>query len=73
MLHRVIVTVGTLFVKQRISVGHGEFRTKRWILEMVDEMAEAMRMGAAYVTRLEPPPAEARVAHVASDIKEMVG
>ena len=42
---------------------HGEFRTKRVILEMYDEMAEAIRTGHPYQTRLDPPPADPRVAH----------
>jgi hypothetical protein len=42
---------------------HGEFRTKRVILQIYDEMAEAARTGRPYVTRLDPPPADPRVAH----------
>jgi hypothetical protein len=39
---------------------HGEYRTKRVILEIYDAMAEATRTGKPY---LDPPPADARVAH----------
>lgn len=42
---------------------HGEYRTKRVILEIYDGMAEATRSGVPYVTRLDPPPADPRVAH----------
>lgn len=35
---------------------YGEFRTKRVILEIYDEMAEASRIGQPYQTRLDPPP-----------------
>jgi hypothetical protein len=42
---------------------HGEYRTKRVILEIYDEMAEAARTGKPYQTRLDPPPADPRVAH----------
>ena len=42
---------------------HGEYRTKRVILEIYDEMAEASRTGRPYQTRLDPPPADPRVAH----------
>ncbi|MGH2509650.1 MAG: Eco57I restriction-modification methylase domain-containing protein, partial [Ktedonobacteraceae bacterium] len=43
----------------------GEYRTKRVILEIYDEMAQAMEHGAAYRTRLEPGLADAAVAHTA--------
>lgn len=42
---------------------HGEYRTKRVILEIYDAMADAARTGVPYVTRLDPPPADPRVAH----------
>jgi len=45
---------------------HGEYRTKRVILEIYDAMAEAMRLGKSYRTRLDPPPADSRVAHPAA-------
>lgn len=41
----------------------GEYRTKRVILEIYDAMAEAERLGVPYRTRLDPPPADPRVAH----------
>lgn len=34
----------------------GDYRTKRVILEIYDEMAEAMRTGIPYRSRLDPPP-----------------
>jgi Eco57I restriction-modification methylase len=46
---------------------HGEYRTKRVILEIFDAMAEAARTGKPYQTRLDPPPADPRVAHPARD------
>jgi hypothetical protein len=46
---------------------HGEYRTKRVILEIYDAMAEAQRTGIAYQTRLNPPPADPRVAHPAME------
>lgn len=51
-------------VKRKDEQKHGEYRTKRVILEIYDEMAEAMRSGKAYQTRLNPPPADPRVAHI---------
>ena len=50
-------------VRRRDEAKHGEYRTKRVILEIYDAMAEAARTGKAYQTRLEPPAADPRVAH----------
>lgn len=41
----------------------GDYRTKRVILEIYDEMAAAIRTGASYQTRLDPPPADPRCCH----------
>jgi hypothetical protein len=43
----------------------GEYRTKRVIIEIYDAMADAERSGTPYQTRLDPPPADPRVAHPA--------
>jgi hypothetical protein len=50
-------------VKRKDEAAHGEYRTKRVILEIYNEMAEAVRTGQSYQTRLDPPPADPRVAH----------
>lgn len=50
-------------VRRKDEEAHGEFRTKRVILEIYDEMAEAMRTGRPYQTRLDPPPADPRCCH----------
>jgi len=50
-------------VRKNDEKAHGEYRTKRVILEIYDAMAEAARTGTPYATRLEPPPADPRVAH----------
>jgi hypothetical protein len=50
-------------VKRKDLKAHGEYRTRRVILEIYDEMAAAMQTGAPYQTRLDPPPADPRVAH----------
>lgn len=42
---------------------YGEYRTKRVILEIYDEMERAIRTGQPYQTRLNPPPGDPRVAH----------
>ena len=39
---------------------NGDYRTKRVILEIYDEIAEAIRTGKPYQTRLDPPPADPR-------------
>lgn len=46
---------------------HGEFRTKRVILEIYDAMQEAIRTGESYQTRLDPPPADPRCCHPPRD------
>jgi hypothetical protein len=51
-------------VRKNDEKTHGEYRTKRVILEIYDAMAEAARMRKPYQTRLDPPPANPRVAHV---------
>jgi hypothetical protein len=58
---------GNLFagVKGKEVKVHGEYRTKRVILEIFDEMDEAARTGKPYQTRLSPQPADPRVAHPA--------
>ncbi len=57
-------------VKKNDEKAFGEFKTKRVILEIYDEMAEAMKTGKPYRTRLEPPAADERVAHEASPKQE---
>ena len=52
-------------VKRKDIARHGEYRTKRVILEMYDAMAQAMAGGPPYQTRLNPPPADPRAAHPA--------
>jgi len=42
---------------------HGDYRTKRVILEIYDAMQEAMRSGVPYQTRLHPPPADPACCH----------
>lgn len=42
---------------------HSEFRTKRLVLEIYDEMARARASGAVYQTRLSPPPADPSCCH----------
>lgn len=50
-------------VKRKDEAAHGDYRTKRVILEMYDAMAEAQRTATPYQTRLDPPPADPRLAH----------
>jgi len=57
-------------VKRKDEAKYGEYRTKRIILEIYDEMAEVIRTGKPYQTRLDPPPADPRVAHGEKNINE---
>jgi len=50
-------------VRRRDEKACGDYRTKRVILDVYDAMAEAHRTGRPYETRLDPPPADPRVAH----------
>jgi hypothetical protein len=50
-------------VRKHDEKAYGEYRTKRLILEIYDEMAQAARTGRSYQTRLDPPPADPGVAH----------
>uniref|UniRef100_A0A7V2ZKH4 site-specific DNA-methyltransferase (adenine-specific) n=1 Tax=Ignavibacterium album TaxID=591197 RepID=A0A7V2ZKH4_9BACT len=50
-------------VKRKDEEKYGEYRTKRVILEIYDEMAECKKNGTQYQTKLDPPPADQRVAH----------
>ncbi len=51
-------------VQRRDMNAHGEYRTKRVILEIHDAMLHAQATGLPYPTRLDPPPADARCRHV---------
>jgi hypothetical protein len=50
-------------VRKNDEKAHGEYRTKRVILEIYNALAEAVRTGTPYRSRLDPPPADPRVAH----------
>ena len=50
-------------VLKRDERAHGEYRTKRVILEIYDAMTTAARSGTPYKTRLDPPPADPSLAH----------
>lgn len=52
-----------LVVKRNDEKAHGEYRTKRVILEIYDAMSDAARSGQAYPSRLDPPPSDPRIAH----------
>jgi hypothetical protein len=62
-------------VRDRDVKAHGEYRTKRVILEIYDELAHAIETGQAYQTRLDPPPADPRAAYLpgAKDAQTPVG
>ena len=50
-------------VKRKDEAKHGHYRTKETILEIYDALAESMRTGQPYQTRLDPMPASLRVTH----------
>ncbi len=50
-------------VKRKDEEKYGEYRTKKVILEIYNEMAECKKNGTQYQTKLDPPPADPRVAH----------
>ena len=50
-------------VQRKDEAEHGEFRTKRLILEVYDRMAEAIESGRPYETLLDPPPADPSLRH----------
>lgn len=50
-------------VKRKDEAEYGEYKTKRVIMEMYDQMKLAMESGGEYQTWLEPPPSDERVAH----------
>ena len=50
-------------IRRKEEAVYGEYRTKRVILEIYDAMADAMRTGEPYRTRLDPPPADPSCRH----------
>jgi hypothetical protein len=52
-----------LIVRDRDVKAHGEYRTKRLILEIYDELAQAIDRTEPYQTRLDPRLADPGVAH----------
>ncbi len=50
-------------VRRKDEAAHGEYRTKRVILEIYDAMAKAIESGEPYQTLLDPPPADDSMRH----------
>lgn len=50
-------------VSRRDEAAHGEYRTKRLILQCYDALAECIAEDVEYQTILDPPPADASCAH----------
>jgi len=50
-------------VKRKDEAQYGEYRTKRVILEIYDDLQRAMATGEPYRTRLDPPPGDPGAAH----------
>lgn len=63
----IVIFPGKTFrvLREKEEKQYGENHTKLVILEIYDEMAEAMRTGKPYKTRIDPPPAGPRVCHPA--------
>ena len=59
-------------VKRKDEREFGEFRTKRVILEVFDEMRRTMERGEKYGTRLVPPAADPGVAHVGRERMDII-
>jgi hypothetical protein len=55
-------------VKRKDEAEFGEYRTKRVILDIYNDMQQSIITGEPYRTRLDPPPADPRVAHEAKEI-----
>jgi hypothetical protein len=53
--------------KEKEEKQYGEYRTKRVILEIYDEMQQAIESGVPYQARLDPPPADPAMAHAARE------
>lgn len=54
-------------VRKHDEKAHGEYRTKRVILEIYDALAESTRTGTPYQTLLAPPPADPTCCHPQKD------
>ncbi|HMS72696.1 MAG TPA: hypothetical protein PKB03_06635, partial [Baekduia sp.] len=52
-----------VLLSQNETKEHGEYLTKRLVLERYDAMAEATESGRPYKTPLDPPPGDASIAH----------
>jgi SOS-response transcriptional repressor LexA len=50
-------------VKRKDEATHAHYRTRDTILEIYDALQKAIDTGEPYQTRLDPPPADPRVAH----------
>lgn len=50
-------------IKRKDEQQYGEYRTKRVIVEIYDEMAHSLITGQPYQTRLNPPPGDPAAAH----------
>jgi len=55
-------------VKRKDEKKHGEYRTKRAILECYDAMAEVIKTDRPYLTILDPPPADPSVANLTAPL-----
>ena len=54
-------------VRRKDETAHGEYRTRRLVLELLERYRQASVTGAPYRTVLMPAPAAPGVAHPAAD------
>jgi hypothetical protein len=55
-------------VKRKDEAAYGHYHTKDTTIEIYDAMAESMRTGQPYPTRLNPPPADPKCCHPPRDV-----
>ena len=59
-------------VRKNDEKAHGEYRTKRVVLEIYDKLAEATAAGSPYATLLDPAPADPQVAHAPRTVASII-
>jgi hypothetical protein len=50
-------------IRRQDEAYYGDYRTKRLILEIYDDIAHSTATGDPYITQLDPPPGDPRAAH----------
>ncbi|MCX6872677.1 MAG: hypothetical protein NTW21_02560 [Verrucomicrobia bacterium] len=72
--HAVSYIMDTFPIVRRKDIAkHGHYRTQQTILEIYDGLAESMRTGVPYQTRLDPPPADPACCHPPRESTAILG